>query len=117
VIHDYVTINVIAAGLLAAITWNLITWWFGIPSSSSHTLIGGFAGAGMTNAIFMGVNPFDAVKMDYIITIASYIVLAPFIGLFIAYIITVLILHACKNAKPSSAESGLKPGSWYHQQR
>jgi PiT family inorganic phosphate transporter len=110
VIHDYVTINVIAAGLLAAITWNLITWWFGIPSSSSHTLIGGFAGAGMTNAIFMGVNPFDAVKMDYIITIASYIVLAPFIGLFIAYIITVLILHACKNAKPSSAEKWFKAG-------
>src|SRR6202008_4880364 len=40
-----ITLPVIVAGLLAAITWNLFTWWFGIPSSSSHTLIGGFAGA------------------------------------------------------------------------
>ena len=38
---------VVLAGLIAAIAWNLLTWWFGIPSSSSHTLIGGFAGAGI----------------------------------------------------------------------
>ncbi|MEO6150901.1 MAG: inorganic phosphate transporter [Mucilaginibacter sp.] len=110
VIQDYVTINVIMAGLVAAITWNLITWWFGIPSSSSHTLIGGFAGAGMTNAIYMGVNPLEAVKMDYIATIASYIVLAPFIGLFIAYTITILIMRACRNARPAAAEKWFKAG-------
>ncbi|GAA4332318.1 inorganic phosphate transporter [Mucilaginibacter gynuensis] len=110
VLHDYVTIHVIMAGLIAAITWNLITWWFGIPSSSSHTLIGGFAGAGMTNALYMGHNMLSAVKMDYVIQIISYIVLAPFIGLFIAYIITILILHLCKNAKPSTAERWFKRG-------
>ncbi|RYZ98334.1 MAG: inorganic phosphate transporter [Sphingobacteriaceae bacterium] len=110
VIDDFVTLNVILAGLVAAITWNLVTWWFGIPSSSSHTLIGGFAGAGMTNALYMGVNAFDAVKMDYVLKIASYIVLAPFIGLIMAYIITVIILHICKRARPSTAEKWFKAG-------
>ena len=54
VVEQFVDMHVILAGLIAAITWNLITWWFGIPSSSSHTLIGGFAGAGITHAIYMG---------------------------------------------------------------
>src|SRR6202012_6059482 len=76
VTEHFVTIHVILAGLIAAITWNLTTWWFGIPSSSSHTLIGGFAGAGITNALYMGANVTSAVNMHYIITIVSYIVLA-----------------------------------------
>ena len=45
VVEQYITLPIILAGVIAAITWNLITWWKGIPSSSSHTLIGGFAGA------------------------------------------------------------------------
>ncbi|HLP33267.1 MAG TPA: inorganic phosphate transporter, partial [Bacteroidia bacterium] len=49
---EFITLTVIFSGLLAAITWNLITWWYGIPSSSSHTLIGGFAGAAVAHAIF-----------------------------------------------------------------
>lgn len=108
VIMDYVNIHVLLAGLLAAITWNLITWWFGIPSSSSHTLIGGFAGAGITNAIFMGAAPLDAVNMNYITTIVMYIVLAPVIGLTIGYIITVIIMWICRGAKPSTAERWFK---------
>jgi len=100
----FVTMNVILAGLVAAITWNLITWWFGIPSSSSHTLIGGFAGAGITNAIYMGSNPLSAVNMHYILTILAFIVLAPVIGLVVAYGVTILILHICKKARPSVAE-------------
>jgi len=108
VVEHFVTIQVILAGLIAAITWNLITWWFGIPSSSSHTLIGGFAGAGITNALYMGVNPTAAVNMHYILTIVSYIVLAPFIGLFIAYVITIAILHICKNVRPAVAERWFK---------
>jgi PiT family inorganic phosphate transporter len=106
--EHFVTMNVILAGLIAAITWNLITWWFGIPSSSSHTLIGGFAGAGITNAIYMGSNALSAVNMHYIVTILAYIVLAPFIGLVVAYMVTILILHICKNARPSTAERWFK---------
>ena len=45
VVEQYITLPIILAGIIAAITWNLVTWWKGIPSSSSHTLIGGFAGA------------------------------------------------------------------------
>jgi PiT family inorganic phosphate transporter len=106
--EHYITMNVILAGLVAAITWNLITWWFGIPSSSSHTLIGGFAGAGITNALYMGVNGLNAVDMHYILTILAYIVLAPFIGLVMAYTVTIIILHICKNARPAVAERWFK---------
>lgn len=108
VLEHFVTIHVILAGLIAAISWNLITWWFGIPSSSSHTLIGGFAGAGMTNALYMHLNPLKAIEMDYVLTIIAYIVLAPFIGLLIAYLVTILILHICKRAKPAVAERWFK---------
>src|SRR5476651_855696 len=83
--EHFITMHVILAGLIAAITWNLTTWWFGIPSSSSHTLIGGFAGAGITNALYMGANGLSAVNMTYILTILAYIVLAPVIGLVMSY--------------------------------
>jgi len=108
VLEHYVTMHVILAGLIAAISWNLITWWFGIPSSSSHTLIGGFAGAGMTNALYMGANALQAIEMKYVLTIVAYIVLAPFIGLIIAYIVTIVILNICKKARPAAAERWFK---------
>jgi PiT family inorganic phosphate transporter len=101
-------VHVILAGLIAAIIWNLTTWWFGIPSSSSHTLIGGFAGAGITNALYMGASAISAVNMHYILTIIAYIVLAPFIGTLVAYIITVIILHICKNVRPAVADRWFK---------
>lgn len=105
---NFITMNVILSGLIAAITWNLATWWFGIPSSSSHTLIGGFAGAGITNALYMGASGLSAVNMHYILPILAYIVLAPFIGLIMAYIVTITILHICKHARPSIAERWFK---------
>jgi phosphate/sulfate permease len=49
--QEFITLPVILSGLLAAIFWNLLTWWYGIPSSSSHTLIGGFAGAAIAHAL------------------------------------------------------------------
>jgi PiT family inorganic phosphate transporter len=97
--ENFITMHVILAGLIAAITWNLTTWWFGIPSSSSHTLIGGFAGAGITNALYMGANGLTAVNMKLVLTTIAYIVLAPVIGLVIAYIVTIIILHICKRAR------------------
>ncbi|MCO5950634.1 MULTISPECIES: inorganic phosphate transporter [Mucilaginibacter] len=108
VVENYITLHVILAGLVAAISWNLITWWFGIPSSSSHTLIGGFAGAGITNALYMGVSGLNAVNMSYILTILAYIVLAPVIGLVMGYLVTLLILHICKNSRPAAAERWFK---------
>ncbi|MBC7948509.1 MAG: inorganic phosphate transporter [Chitinophagaceae bacterium] len=81
---------VIFSGLIAAIAWNLLTWWFGIPSSSSHTLIGGFAGAAIANG------GFDAVNSSIIIKTASFIVLAPVVGLIMAFIMSVWFLNSFK---------------------
>jgi PiT family inorganic phosphate transporter len=108
VVEHFVTIPVLLAGLIAAISWNLITWWFGIPSSSSHTLIGGFAGAGITNALYMHVSGLDAVNMSYILKIVAYIVVAPFMGLIIAYFVTIIVLHLSKNSRPATAEKWFK---------
>jgi len=97
---DTLNINlvVILAGVLAAICWNLLTWWFGIPSSSSHTLIGGFAGAAIAHG------GLDVVNLAVIGKIASFIVLAPIIGMVMAYFITVIIVNVCRYANPSRAE-------------
>mgnify|MGYP003340138884 FL=1 len=86
---------VILAGLLAATTWNLLTWWLGIPSSSSHTLIGGFAGAAVTHvaitkgSLWEGLN---VIAGKEILTIIFFIFLAPIIGGFISYLITVVTI-------------------------
>lgn len=96
--EEYITLYVILAGLIAAIAWNLLTWWFGIPSSSSHTLIGGFAGAAIAHA------GFKAPQIDVITKIAAFIFLAPLIGMVIAFFITVLIVQICKRANPYKAD-------------
>lgn len=93
---------VIIAGLVAAIVWNLITWWLGIPSSSSHTLIGGFAGAGIASA------GFQAVHAGVIGVIALFIVVAPLIGMVGGNIITLITLHLVKKIKPGKADRWFK---------
>ena len=77
---------VILAGLLAATFWNLLTWWFGIPSSSSHTLIGGFAGAAVAHA-GLGV-----IELSEILKVVAFIFLAPIIGGLIAFIIALVTI-------------------------
>lgn len=81
---------VIFSGLIAAIGWNLLTWWFGIPSSSSHTLIGGFAGAAVA------AGGFGAVNAPIIIKTASFIFLAPLIGMIMAFIMSLWFLSSFK---------------------
>lgn len=93
--------TVIFSGLIAAITWNLFTWWFGIPSSSSHTLIGGFAGA----AIAAG--GFGAVNSTVIIKTASFIFLAPVIGMIMAFIMSLWFLSSFKKGWTSKIFSVL----------
>jgi len=108
VVEHYITLEVILAGLIAAIGWNLFTWYYGIPSSSSHTLIGGFAGAGMSHAIFLGDSIWEAVNIGPTLKIISFIVLAPVIGMLISIVITLIILHLAKHAKPAVAERWFK---------
>lgn len=102
VIPQFITLPVIFSGIVAAILWNLATWWLGIPSSSSHTLIGGFAGAAIA------ASGFTAVKADIILKIASFIVLAPFLGMVISSLLTILILYTFKRVNPHKANAWFK---------
>jgi PiT family inorganic phosphate transporter len=99
---DVVDLTVIGAGLISAIIWNLMTWWFGIPSSSSHTLVGGLVGAAIAKA------GFGAVFMDSVIKIILFIFLAPFIGMAVAVVITGIVLHACKNMSPFRVDKNFR---------
>jgi len=86
--EEYITLHVILSGLIAAISWNLLTWWLGIPSSSSHTLIGGFAGAAIAHG------GFGAVSSEPILKTVSFIVLAPLIGMIMAFIISLWFIYS-----------------------
>ena len=113
-----INLIVILAGVIAAICWNLLTWWLGIPSSSSHTLIGGFAGAALAHAItlhgFSGYELADGTTSHWynivswykagkdggipsgVIIVIAFIVLAPLIGALASYFISIWLLSTSK---------------------
>ena len=97
---EFVTLNVLFAGILAAIVWNLLTWWLGIPSSSSHTLIGGFAGAAVAHAYIShvgdGLGIWEIVNQSKILPTIAFIILAPLLGMIVAFIISIWFLHSFK---------------------
>lgn len=93
-----VNIYVILAALLGAIIWNIITWYYGIPSSSSHALIGGLIGAGFVSSgissiIFSGLNK-----------ILIFIFVAPIVGFLGATVFSILMMWVFKNKKPSQID-------------
>lgn len=92
---EFITLNVILAGLIAAIFWNLLTWWYGIPSSSSHTLIGGFAGAAIAHAMMtkdLTISWSKVVENDTIIKTVLFIFFAPMIGMIISIFINIVTI-------------------------
>ena len=91
---EIITLELIAVAVLAAITWNLITWWMGLPSSSSHTLVGGLVGAAVAGY------GFGSVVFAGVIKIVIFIVVAPLLGMIMAYLISVIVLHIVKNQSP-----------------
>ena len=113
-----INLVVILAGIIAAICWNLLTWWLGIPSSSSHTLIGGFAGAALAHAIavhgFAGYLTEDGTTAHWynivswykagkegglpsgVVIVIAFIVLAPLLGALASYLISIWMLSASK---------------------
>lgn len=115
-----INLVVILAGVIAAICWNLLTWWLGIPSSSSHTLIGGFAGAAVAHAIavhgFSGYAGEDGTTHYWyeivswykagkdggmpsgVLIIIAFIVLAPLLGAFASYLISIWLLNASRKS-------------------
>ncbi|ESU24786.1 phosphate/sulfate permease [Flavobacterium enshiense DK69] len=108
-----INLTVILAGIIAAIIWNLLTWWKGIPSSSSHTLIGGFAGAAIAHGLssvtdpehagFKIVNWFKAAKEGELLPtgvfiVILFIVFAPLLGMIISYFISLWMMYASKKS-------------------
>ena len=92
---EIVTSSVILAGLIGAITWNMITWYFGLPSSSSHALIGGYAGAAITKGGF-GV----IIAAGWYKTVI-FIFLAPLIGLVVGFLLKVITTWIVRNKSPA----------------
>lgn len=95
---DAMNMTVIAAALVAAITWNLITWWWGLPSSSSHTLVGGligasFAHAGISSIIFSGVTK-----------IVLFIFIAPILGMTLSFVISTIVVYLFRKFPPSDVD-------------
>jgi len=97
-----ITLMVILAGILAAILWNLLTWYLGIPSSSSHTLVGGFAGAAIA---YTG---WDVVHTGKIAMIAAFIFLAPLLGMFMSYLLSIALLWISRRGNPFRLEKRFK---------
>ena len=93
-----VTPDMILAGVIGAIIWNLTTWWLGLPTSSSHALIGGFAGAALVSA-----GP-SAVLLDGLLKIGRFIVLAPLIGLVSGALVMYLVIWVFHRSTPSSVD-------------
>ena len=91
---DVLTLNEIAACLVGAITWNLVTWFFGLPGSSSHALIGGMVGAVWAGA---GV---DAIKWNGVGKVLIALFTSPVIGFVFAFIVTRVIYFLVRNATP-----------------
>jgi PiT family inorganic phosphate transporter len=93
-----VTFAVIFAGLMGAIIWDLITWYYGLPTSSSHALIGGYAGAAVAKA------GFGAIIVSGWTKTLIFIVLAPLIGMILGFLIMVMLLWSFRNASPGRVD-------------
>ncbi len=99
-----INLHVILAGLIASVIWNLFTWYLGIPSSSSHTLVGGFAGAAVAYA------GWDVIQTGKILKIAAFIFLAPLLGMIFSYILSIVLLWIFKNFNPFRLKKWFKVG-------
>jgi PiT family inorganic phosphate transporter len=93
-VEDAITTTALIAGLVGAIAWNLITWYFGLPSSSSHALIGGLVGAALVES---GI---EAIQLDGLTKIVIALLLSPILGLAIGYGVMFVTLFAARGATP-----------------
>lgn len=95
---DAISMNVVGAALVAAITWNLITWWWGLPSSSSHTLVGGLIGATVMSSGFGSVISAGVWK------IVAFIFIAPALGMIFSYILSTIIMWIFRRIPPFAVD-------------
>ncbi len=98
----YVTQEVVIAALLSAIAWNLLTWYFGIPSSSSHALIGGMAGAAVAKV------GFSVLQWQGLGKILAALIISPIVGIALGFIIMKALAYFFANFSPSKLNHGFK---------
>jgi inorganic phosphate transporter, PiT family len=91
-------------GLLGAITWDLITWWFGLPTSSSHALVGGFAGAAVAKVGWVALKP------EGILKVVPYIVIAPVIGFILGRMMMWAMFYIFRNSTPRKVDKLFRRG-------
>jgi PiT family inorganic phosphate transporter len=97
-----VTLTVVAAGLIGAIVWNLVTWYYGLPSSSSHALLGGLAGVAITKA---GFGSLDA---PFFAKTALFIVVSPVVGLILGFILMHAVMAVFGRKSPRKIDRGFR---------
>jgi PiT family inorganic phosphate transporter len=95
---DVINLTVIASALVAAICWNLATWWLGLPSSSSHTLVGGLVGAAVAST------GWSSVIMAGVIKIVIFIVIAPLLGMLMSFFISAIVIFFSRKHSPSGID-------------
>jgi len=95
---EIITLTLIASAVTAAIIWNLITWWLGLPSSSSHTLVGGLVGSAVA------ASGFKSVILPGVLKIGAFIVVAPVLGMVLSFLISSIVLNLVKNHSPSGVD-------------
>jgi PiT family inorganic phosphate transporter len=105
--HDTVYVYVVLAGLIGAIVWDLITWWLGLPTSSSHALIGGVAGAGLA---YKGL---DVIRWANIWKTVQFIPLAPLIGLVAAFCIMIIVSWIFRRWRPQEVDRLFRKGQLF----
>ena len=102
---------VVMSGLIGAIAWNLLTWWWGLPASSSHALIGGVGGAGVAYAALERSGPaLSILNYDNIIPVLKFIILAPLIGLVLGYLIMLLVYWVFRRMRPQRVDRTFRIG-------
>jgi inorganic phosphate transporter, PiT family len=101
---DPAFIYVILSGLIGAVIWDLITWWYGLPSSSSHALLGGLVGAGLA---YKGAS---IIHWSLVLTTASFIPIAPLIGVVLGFFIMILVIWVFRKMSPGKVDSVFRKG-------
>lgn len=104
---DTFYLYVVLAGLLGAIIWDIVTWWFGLPTSSSHALIGGLTGAGLA---YKGM---DTIRWEKITDTLEFIPLAPLIGFALAFAIMVGVYWLLRNWSPKKVDHLFRKGQLF----
>jgi len=104
---DPAYVYVVLAGLLGAIVWDLITWWWGLPTSSSHAIMGGFAGAGVAHA------GWEALRWDKLLTAMEFIVISPFLGFMLGALLMVAVAWIFRRSSPGRVDAIFRRGQLF----